>query len=63
MTIVGGKATIQQYTEQMAGEDRSNECVKVYSLDMLVQVKNSQAPLKIGFAQLYWVIHSETAWG
>lgn len=53
MTIVGGKATIQQYTEQMAGEDRSNECVKVYSLDMLVQVKNSQAPLKIGFAQLY----------
>lgn len=42
---------------------RGHEHVIVHSLNMLVQVKTSQASLKIEFAQLYWVIHSETAWG
>lgn len=42
---------------------RGKEHVIEYSLNVLVQVKNSQATLKIEFAQLYWVIYSETAWG
>lgn len=41
MTIVGVKATTQWFKKRMYGDERGNEPVIVYFLNMLVQVKTS----------------------